>query len=73
LEAGLVSYAYTRSLATVNRLSEDVEAGNLVINDFTMALPEMPYGGIKESGYGVEGGSEAIAAYQFTKLISYAY
>ncbi len=73
LEAGLVSYAYTRALATVNRLSEDVEAGNLVINDFAMALPEMPYGGIKESGYGVEGGSEAIAAYQFTKLVSYAY
>lgn len=70
LSYGLASYAFTRSLANASRLSNEIEAGMLSINHLGLSLPETPFGGIKDSGYGVEGGSEAISAYLDTRFVT---
>lgn len=67
---GLASYAYTRSSATSAALSEDIESGMLSINHHGLALPETPFGGVKDSGYGSEGGTEAMEAYLVTKFVT---
>ena len=70
LPFGLASYAYTRSLATAHALSHRLEVGMLWINQPAIAVPEMPFGGVKDSGYGSEGGPEALEAYLATKTVS---
>ena len=70
LPFGLASYAYTRSAKTVNAIGAAIEAGMVTINHVGFALPELPFGGVKDSGYGSEGGSEAIEAYLNSKLIT---
>jgi succinate-semialdehyde dehydrogenase / glutarate-semialdehyde dehydrogenase len=70
LPYGLASYAYTKSIATVHQLSQRIEAGMLWINQPAVALPELPFGGMKDSGYGSEGGPEALEAYLVTKTVS---
>ena len=70
LPFGLASYAYTRSLATAHALAQRLEVGMLWINQPALALPEMPFGGVKDSGYGSEGGPEALDAYLVTKSVS---
>ena len=70
LPFGLAAYAFTRSGATATRLGNEVEAGMTTINHLGLALPEVPFGGIKESGYGTEGGSEALEAYLDTRFVS---
>ncbi|MBU8542102.1 MULTISPECIES: NAD-dependent succinate-semialdehyde dehydrogenase [Roseomonadaceae] len=72
LPFGLASYAFTRSAKTANALANRVESGMMTINHLGLALPEVPFGGMKDSGYGSEGGSEAIEAYLNTKFISQA-
>ena len=72
LPYGLASYAFTRSAKTANAVAARVESGMMTINHLGLALPEVPFGGIKDSGYGSEGGSEAIEAYLNTKFISQA-
>jgi len=72
LEYGLASYAFTSSMHTTARLTNEVEAGMLSINHIGLALPETPFGGIKDSGYGSEGGSEAIEAYLDTRFVTTA-
>ena len=72
LPYGLASYAYTRSAKTATAIAAAVEAGMVSINHHGLALPEVPFGGIKDSGYGSEGGSEAIEAYLNTKFVSQA-
>jgi succinate-semialdehyde dehydrogenase/glutarate-semialdehyde dehydrogenase len=72
LPFGLASYAYTRSAKTAAAISAAVEAGMMSINHQGLALPETPFGGVKDSGYGSEGGSEAIEAYLITKFITQA-
>jgi succinate-semialdehyde dehydrogenase / glutarate-semialdehyde dehydrogenase len=72
LPFGLASYAYTRSAKTANAIAAAVEAGMMSINHHGLALPEVPFGGVKDSGYGSEGGSEAIEAYLVTKFVSQA-
>jgi succinate-semialdehyde dehydrogenase/glutarate-semialdehyde dehydrogenase len=67
---GLASYAFTTSMKTANVLSTYIEAGMLSINHLGIGLPEIPFGGIKDSGYGSEGGTEAIEAYLNTKLVT---
>jgi succinate-semialdehyde dehydrogenase/glutarate-semialdehyde dehydrogenase len=67
---GLAGYAFTRSIATAQALMHRVEVGMLWINQPAMAVPEMPFGGIKDSGYGSEGGPEALEAYLNTKSVS---
>jgi succinate-semialdehyde dehydrogenase/glutarate-semialdehyde dehydrogenase len=70
LPYGLASYAYTASHRTATLLGSRVEAGMLSINHHGIALPEVPFGGMKDSGYGSEGGLEAIEAYLNTKLVT---
>ncbi|HKT97796.1 MAG TPA: aldehyde dehydrogenase family protein, partial [Paraburkholderia sp.] len=70
LPYGLAAYAYTRSGATSAALSEDIETGMLSINHHGLALPEVPFGGVKDSGYGSEGGTEAMEAYLVTKFVT---
>jgi len=70
LPFGLASYAFTKSAATISALECGVEAGMLSVNHLGLALPETPFGGVKDSGYGSEGGSEAIEPYLTTKFVS---
>ncbi len=72
LPFGLAGYAFTRSAKTANAIANRVESGMLTINHLGLALPEVPFGGVKDSGYGSEGGSEAIEAYLNTKFVSQA-
>ncbi|EHL97204.1 aldehyde dehydrogenase family protein [Acetobacteraceae bacterium AT-5844] len=72
LPFGLASYAFTRSAKTANAVASQVESGMMTINHLGLALPEVPFGGIKDSGYGSEGGSEAIEAYLNTKFVTQA-
>jgi succinate-semialdehyde dehydrogenase/glutarate-semialdehyde dehydrogenase len=72
LPYGLAAYAYTRSARTANLIGAAVESGMVSINHYGLALPEVPFGGVKDSGYGSEGGSEAIEGYLKSKLISQA-
>jgi succinate-semialdehyde dehydrogenase/glutarate-semialdehyde dehydrogenase len=70
LPFGLASYAFTGSVKTAHELGRQMEAGMLTINHNGLALPEVPFGGIKDSGYGTEGGSEATEAYLETRFVS---
>jgi succinate-semialdehyde dehydrogenase/glutarate-semialdehyde dehydrogenase len=70
LPYGLAGYAYSQSIKTIHQLTQRVEVGMLWINQPAMALPEMPFGGVKDSGYGSEGGPEALEAYLVTKSVS---
>jgi succinate-semialdehyde dehydrogenase / glutarate-semialdehyde dehydrogenase len=70
LPYGLASYAFTTSLKTFHAISHGVEAGMVWINQPAAPVPEMPFGGVKDSGYGSEGGMEALEAYLNTKTVS---
>ena len=70
LPFGLASYAFTSSTKTATAIGANIEAGMVSINSFGLALPEVPFGGVKDSGYGSEGGTEAMDAYFNTKFIS---
>jgi succinate-semialdehyde dehydrogenase/glutarate-semialdehyde dehydrogenase len=70
LSYGLAGYAFTRSLKTTHLLSQDVEAGMLWINQPALPSAELPFGGIKDSGYGSEGGPEALEAYLVAKAVA---
>jgi succinate-semialdehyde dehydrogenase/glutarate-semialdehyde dehydrogenase len=72
LPYGLAAYAYTRSAKTAQAIAAAVETGMISINHHGLALPEVPFGGVKDSGYGSEGGSEAIEAYLNSKFVSQA-
>src|SRR5262249_33936622 len=71
LPYGLAAYAFTRSARNADRLAEGLEAGNLSINHFVASIAETPFGGVKESGYGREGGAEGLACYTVTKNVSH--
>jgi len=64
---GLASYFYTRDLARSFRVAERLEAGMVVLNTGSMAMEMAPFGGIKQSGIGREGGEAGIAEYLETK------
>jgi succinate-semialdehyde dehydrogenase / glutarate-semialdehyde dehydrogenase len=72
LPYGLAAYAWTKSAKTANLIGPAVETGMISINNVGLALPEVPFGGVKDSGYGSEGGSEALDAYMNNKFISQA-
>lgn len=71
LDYGLAAYAYTRSSETAERLASGIETGMLSMNHHGLAVPETPFGGVKDSGYGSEGGPEAVEAYLVTKFVSH--
>ena len=70
LPFGLAAYAFTQSAARIDRLSRDIECGMISINHYGLGLPETPFGGIKDSGYGSEGGTEAMDAYLISKFVT---
>ena len=62
-DLGLASYIYTNNLERAHKASELMETGTVAVNTGVVALPEAPFGGIKQTGYGREGGSMAIKDY----------
>jgi succinate-semialdehyde dehydrogenase/glutarate-semialdehyde dehydrogenase len=70
LPYGLAAYAFTSDLRTVHALSQRLEVGMLWINQPAPAWPELPFGGVKDSGHGSEGGPEALEGYLNTKSVS---
>jgi succinate-semialdehyde dehydrogenase/glutarate-semialdehyde dehydrogenase len=72
LPYGLAAYAYTRSATTATALGAGIESGMIGINHHGLALPETPFGGVKDSGYGSEGGAEGLEPYVVTKFITQA-
>jgi len=70
LPYGLAGYAYTKSIRNLHLLSHQLEVGMLWVNQPATPTPEMPFGGVKDSGYGSEGGPEAMEAYLVTKAVS---
>ncbi|WP_426609628.1 NAD-dependent succinate-semialdehyde dehydrogenase [Bradyrhizobium sp. McL0616] len=71
LPFGLAAYAFTRSASNAERLAESVEVGNLSINHFVASVAETPFGGVKDSGYGREGGTEGLQCYTVVKNVSH--
>ncbi|KMS51172.1 aldehyde dehydrogenase [Novosphingobium barchaimii LL02] len=69
LSFGLAGYAFTRSLANADLLTRRVEVGMLWVNTPAAASAELPFGGIKDSGYGTEGGPEALDNYLNTRAV----
>ena len=72
LEYGLAAYAFTSSSATANAIGDAIQSGMIGINSVAISTPETPFGGVKESGYGSEGGIEGLEAYMNVKFISQA-
>lgn len=70
LPFGLAGYAFTRSLKNADLLSRCVEVGMLWINTPALPCAEMPFGGLKDSGYGSEGGPEALEAYLNSRSVA---
>lgn len=70
LPFGLASYAFTSSAQTATMIGDALQSGMVGINSVAISTPETPFGGIKESGYGSEGGIEGLEAYTNRKFIS---
>ena len=68
---GLAAYAFTNSTRTASALMDGVKAGMLGLNSIAISTPETPFGGVKESGHGSEGGIEGLHAYQDTKMVAW--
>jgi succinate-semialdehyde dehydrogenase/glutarate-semialdehyde dehydrogenase len=72
-EYGLVAYFYTRELNRAFRVVEAIEAGMVGVNQGIVSNPAAPFGGIKQSGFGREGGFEGIDEYLETKYVALAF
>jgi succinate-semialdehyde dehydrogenase/glutarate-semialdehyde dehydrogenase len=71
LPYGLSAYAFTRSADNVALLSKNLECGSLSINHYVSSVAETPFGGVKDSGYGREGGIEGLEQYTTVNLVSH--
>src|SRR5690606_35443248 len=71
-EYGLVAYAFTQDLSRAIRVSEGLETGMVGINQGVVSNPAAPFGGVKASGFGREGGAEGIEEYLETKYVGIA-
>lgn len=72
LPFGLAAYAFTGSIDRAHDLTDAIETGMLGINTFEISKAETPFGGVKESGYGLEGGIEGLEPYLVTKAVHQA-
>lgn len=70
LEFGLAAYSFTSSAATATAIGDAIQSGMIGINSTAISTPETPFGGVKESGHGSEGGIEGLQAYLNVKFIS---
>ena len=66
---GLAGYAFTNRADYIDRMIDEVEVGNLSINTLEASMPETPFGGVKSSGYGREGGAEGLDNYMTIKHV----
>ena len=66
---GLAGYAFTNRADYIDRMVDEVEVGNLSINTLEASMPETPFGGVKSSGYGREGGAEGLNNYMTIKHV----
>ncbi|MDX2201935.1 MAG: NAD-dependent succinate-semialdehyde dehydrogenase [Hyphomicrobiaceae bacterium] len=71
LPYGLAAYAFTNSARKAEQLADGIEVGNLSINHYVASIAETPFGGVKDSGYGREGGSEGLTHYTIVKNVSH--
>jgi succinate-semialdehyde dehydrogenase/glutarate-semialdehyde dehydrogenase len=71
LPFGLASYAFTKDAKTATKVADALDSGMVTINHFGLALPETPFGGVKDSGYGHEGGAEGLTVYMQAKFVSH--
>jgi succinate-semialdehyde dehydrogenase / glutarate-semialdehyde dehydrogenase len=71
LPFGLASYAFTKDGKTAAKVADALDSGMVSINHFGIALPETPFGGVKDSGFGHEGGVEGLQAYLSAKFVSH--
>ena len=72
-EFGLACYFYTRDVGRVWRVAEGLEYGMVGINEGIISTAEAPFGGVKDSGYGREGGTEGLGCYTVTKNVSHKF
>lgn len=72
LPFGLAAYAFTHSSRNVDLLTEGIETGNLSINTLEASVAETPFGGVKDSGLGREGGAEGLTNYTVVKNVSHS-
>jgi succinate-semialdehyde dehydrogenase/glutarate-semialdehyde dehydrogenase len=70
LPFGLAAYAFTSSSQTATKIGDAIQSGMIAINSAVVSMPETPFGGVKESGYGHEGGIEGLEAYTNKKFVS---
>lgn len=70
LPFGLASYVFTNNLQTAHTVSNELQAGMVSINHFGVSIAETPFGGVKDSGIGSEGGIESFDGYLVTKFIT---
>ena len=70
-EYGLVAYVYTRDLGRAFRVCEGIETGMVGLNQGIVSNPAAPFGGVKQSGFGREGGFEGIGEYLETKYVAF--
>lgn len=70
LPVGLAAYAFTDSRRSAERIAARIESGMLGLNHFALALPETPFGGVKDSGFGSEGGQEGLEAFLTPFLVT---
>jgi succinate-semialdehyde dehydrogenase/glutarate-semialdehyde dehydrogenase len=71
LPYGLAAYAMTRDADRAVRLQDGVESGLLGLNTFAISVAETPFGGVKDSGHGSEGGMEGLEPYLTTKFVAH--
>ena len=69
---GLAGYAFTNRADYIDRMIDAVEVGNFSVNTLEASLPETPFGGVKSSGYGREGGTEGLESYLTTRNVWYS-
>lgn len=71
LSFGLAAYGFTRSAARAARMGDTIASGMMSINHAGLALPEVPFGGINDSGYGTEGGADALESYLNARFVTH--
>ena len=72
LPYGLAAFAFTENARRANRLGDAIESGMVGINTFAISGADTPFGGVKDSGFGSEGGKEGLETYQVVKAIHQA-
>ncbi len=72
LPYGLAAFGFSKSARITTMLGDRLEAGMVGVNTFQISVPELPFGGVKESGHGSEEGIEGLEACLVTKFVSEA-